>query len=164
MEIQAVTADVKASRGTVLTNPQRGMNIARSSRHVGRLYVQNQIHAHELVRLTRHTTFLGNGLAFIDFGSRVGHIRNAHAAGDDWYREMFIQSSSFTASAVTATTVVKVGTATLTAVMMVTPLGPIALIAAGVFIAGSAATAAFGIDSVIKANAGNAYDKIMESL
>lgn len=52
------------------------------------LYIQNQTNAHQLVRLTKNTKLLPNGIAVIDFSIRVGHIKNAHAAGDDWYRVM----------------------------------------------------------------------------
>lgn len=164
VEVQAITADVKSRRGVVLTNQQRGLNIASSSRRPDRLYVQNQVLAHQLVRLTKHTKSLGNGVAFIDFGSRVGHIQNVHAAGEDWHREMFIQSSSFAASAGSAAAVVKVGTATLAAVMMITTLGPVLLVVSGVVIAGSAAAAALTMDDIITSNSGSWYDKIMETL
>jgi hypothetical protein len=43
---------------------------------------------------------LGNGLAVIDFGSRVGNIHNSYQAGGNWERDFFIESSSFAASAI----------------------------------------------------------------
>lgn len=163
-EIRAITSDVKSRRGLVLTNHQRGLNIARNSRHSSKLYVQNQTNAHQLVRLTKHTKVFNNGIAVIDFSSRVGHIKNAHAAGDDWYREMFIQSSSFAVSSISATVVSKVGVAGLGVLMMLTPVGPVALVLAGVAIAASAAATGIAANHIVMNDAGGVYDKVMETL
>lgn len=163
-EVRVITAGVKSRRGLVLTNHQRGLNIARSSRHPNKLYIQNQTNAHQLVRLTKHTKVFNNGIAVIDFSSRVGRIKNAHAAGDDWYREMFIQSSSFAVSSVSATAVAKVGVAGLGVLMMLTPVGPVALVIAGVAIVASAAATSIAANHIVMNDAGGVYDKVMEAL
>jgi hypothetical protein len=93
-ELQAVTAQVKSRHGTPLTNPQRGINIARSSRKAAKLNLTSGVQAQNLVRFTKSAKLLGNGLAVIDFGSRVGNIHNSYKAGGDWERDMFIESSS----------------------------------------------------------------------
>lgn len=163
-ELRAITAEVKARRGTALTRVERGLNIARSSRNTASLQVQNQAQAHQLVHFSQHAKMLGNGLAVIDFGSRTGRIHNAYTAGDDWHREMFVQSSSFALSAGAATGMVKIGVAGLGALMMITTLGPVVLVASGVVIAGSAAAAAIGMDYAVSKRSGGLYDRIMEAL
>ncbi|SDU06319.1 hypothetical protein [Halopseudomonas salegens] len=163
-EISAITADIKARRGTALTRLERGLNIARSSRNTNSLQIRNQAHAHQLVRFSQHAKLFGDKLAIIDFGSRIGHIHTEHMAGGDWHREMFKQSLSFAASAGTATAVVKFGLAGLGALMLITPLGPIILVGAGIAIAGTAAYAAMKADDIFLNNSGGWYDQLMEKL
>lgn len=160
-EMRVVKARSQARRGTPLTRAERGLNIARSSRHADKLYVANQAQAHNLVRFTRHAKVLGNGLAAIDFGSRIGKIHTSHLAGDNWHREMFVQSTSFTLGVLSGAAVVKGGLALLAAF---TPVGLVGLIAAGAAIAGSGAAAGFAGDLFTKARAGEWYDAIMDWL
>ena len=160
-EMRAVTAGSQARRGTPLTRAERGLNIARSSRHADKLYVANQANAHNLVRFTRHAKVLGNGLAAIDFGSRVGKIHTAHLAGENWHREMFVQSSSFLAATGASIGAVKGGLILLTAF---TPVGLVGLIVGGASIAAGAAGAAVAASQVIEEYSGSWYDGIMEWL
>ncbi|WP_062271148.1 hypothetical protein [Endozoicomonas arenosclerae] len=157
-ELKVVSGQVKARRGTPLTNADRATNIAKSSRNVAKLNVTNQVQANNLVKLSKQAKFLGNGLAVIDFGSRVGNIHNSYQAGGNWERDLFIESSSFAASAITGTAVVNVGGAALGFLMVATPV----LIVGGVAVAGAAAAASIGMNSYVKENSGNLYDDIMK--
>ena len=163
-ELALVNSGVKARKGTPLTNFERGTNIARDSRNIARLRVANQLQAHDLVRFTQHAKLLGNGLAVIDFGSRIGNIRNEYRAGGEWERELFIESSSFAASAITGVTAANVGAAALTFLVAATPIGWVGLIVGGVAVAGVAAAASMGMNSAIKSNSGGWYDSIMHWL
>jgi hypothetical protein len=163
-ELKVVSGRVKARRGTPLTNVDRATNIARSSRNVAKLNVTSQIQANNLVKLSKHAKFLGNGLAVIDFGGRVGNIHNSYQAGGNWERDMFIESSSFAASAVTATAVVNVGGAALMFLVVATPIGWVGLIVGGVAVAGTAAAASIGMNNAVKNNSGTWYDSIMKSI
>ena len=71
-ELKAVTAANKARKGTPLSSVKRATNIANSSRDITKLEVTSQAQAHNLLKFTKHAKVLGNGLAMIDFGSRVG--------------------------------------------------------------------------------------------
>jgi len=146
-------------RGTPLTNPNRGINIARSSRNIVKLNVTSQIQASNLVKFSRQAKFLGNGLAVIDFGSRIGSIHNSYQSGGNWERDLFIESSSFAASASTGIAVVNAGLAIM---MIATPVGWIGLIIGGLAVAGTAAVASIGMNSVFKDNSGSWYDAIMD--
>ncbi|QUM87335.1 hypothetical protein HWV03_14665 [Moritella sp. 36] len=112
-ELKAVTGANKSARGTPLTSGTRATNIARSSRNVAKLNIVSQVQTSNLVKFSQYTKFLGNGLAVIDFGGRVGNIHNSYKAGGNWEREMFIESSSFALSALTGTAVVNAGSAAL---------------------------------------------------
>ena len=155
-------ANVKARRGTPLSSATRATNIAQSSRNVAKLNVTSQTQAHNLVKFTQHAKFLGNGLAVIDFTSRVGSIHNEYKAGEEWERELFIESSSFAASALTGAAVVNVGTAALGLLVVATPVGWIGLIVGGVAVAGTAAVASIRVNNVVKSNSGGVYDSIMK--
>ncbi len=160
-ELNAINAGVKARRGTPLSSATRATNIARSSRNVVKLDVTSQAQAHNLVKFTQHAKFLGNGLVVIDFTSRVGNIHNEYEAGGEWERELFIESSSFAASAVAGTIAVKAGLAIL---MVATPVGWIGLIAGGVAVAGAAAATSMATNYAVKKDAGGLYDSIMRSI
>ncbi|MCG6202273.1 hypothetical protein [Psychromonas antarctica] len=159
--MKVVTSQVKSSRGTPLTNFDRGANIARSSRNIAKLDLANVVQADNIVKFAKQAKFLGNGLAVIDFGSRVGNVHNSYKAGGNWEREMFIESSSFAATAITGTVAVDAGLALL---VFATPVGWFALVVGGLAVAGVAAAASMGMNSLIKNNAGNTYDALIKSL
>lgn len=161
-ELKVVSGQVKARRGTPLTSADRATNIAHSSRNVAKLNVTTQIQANSLVKLSRQAKFLGNGLAVIDFGSRVGNVHNSYQAGGNWEREMFIESSSFALSAIAGATAVNVGSAALGFFVVATPVGWVGLIVGGVVVAGAAAVASMGMNQIVKEDAGGVYDSIMK--
>ena len=130
-ELNAVTAQIKAKRGIPLNNAKRSINIAKSSRNVAKLDVTSQIQANKIVRFSKQAKILGNGLAVIDFASRVGNVQNSYQAGEKWERNLFIESSSFATSAVTGSVAVNVGGAALTFLVAATPIGWIGLIIGG---------------------------------
>lgn len=163
-ELNAINAGIRARKGTPLSSATRATNIARSSRNVAKLNVTSQIQAHNLVKFTQYAKLLGNGVAVIDFTSRVGNIQNAYKTGGEWERELFIESSSFAASAITGVVAVDVGTAALTLLIVATPIGWVGLVIGGVTVAASAASASIWANGQVKSNSGNWYDAIMNWL
>jgi len=164
LEVKSVTSQINSRRGTPISNFRRGSNIARSSRSVAKLDLINSVHADNVVKFTKHAKFLGNGLAVIDFGGRVGNIHNSYKAGADWEREMFIESTSFVASAATGIGVVNAGAAALTFLVIATPVGWVGLIIGGVAVAGTAAAASITANNIVKEDAGGVYDFIMKKV
>ncbi|WP_281561171.1 hypothetical protein [Thalassomonas sp. RHCl1] len=160
-EMESVTAQVKSRRGTALSNIERGKNIARSSRNVTKLDVTSQAQASELVQLTKYTKFLGNGLAVIDFTSRVGNIQNTHRAGGNWHRQLFIESSAFTISAIAGTVTINAGVHGLSLLLAATPIGWVGLVIGGAFVVGAAAGASMYGNYKLTNNSGKYYDEIM---
>ena len=150
-ELNSVTAGIKASqKGIPLTNSTRAMNIARSSRTAIKLELSSQVQASQLSRFGKNVKFLGNGLAVIDFASRVGSIQNSYSAGENWERELFVESSSFAFSAMA-------GSLVISFITVATPVGWVGLII-------GAAAVSMGTNLLVKENAGNKYDQIMEWL
>lgn len=160
-ELNAINVGVKAQRGTPLSSATRATNIARSSRNIAKLNVTSQIQANNLVKFTQHTKFLGNGIAVIDFTSRVGNINNEYKADGEWERELFVESSSFAASAVAGSIAAKAGLGLL---MIATPVGWVGLIVGGVAVAGTAAAVSMGVNGLVKENSGSWYDSIMKAI
>ncbi len=163
-ELQTVAGRIKSSRGTPLTSAQRAINIARDSRSIAKLQVANQAQANNLVKFTKHTKLLGNGLAVIDFGSRVGNIHTTYKAGGNWEREMFVESSSFAASAGAGIFAVNAGTAVLGLVLVATPVGWVGLVVGGIAVAGVATAASIATNNQFKQRSGLWYDNIMKWL
>jgi hypothetical protein len=160
-ELKVITGQIKSRRGSPLSSANRATNIAESSRNVAKLNVTNQIQANNIVKLSKQAKFLGGGLAVIDFGGRAGSIHTSYKAGGDWERDMFIESSSFAASAITGTVAVNAGAAVLTLLIVATPVGWVGLIIGGATVAASAAGASIWVNGQIKENSGDWYDGIM---
>jgi len=124
----------------------------------------SQVQASHLMKFSQKAKLLSNGLVVIDFGSRIGNIRNSYQAGENWERELFIESSSFSASAITGTAVVNAGGATLGFLMVATPVGWVGLIVGGIAVAGVAAYSSIRVNSTFKENGGAWYNSTMSSL
>ena len=75
---------------------------------------------------------------------------------------MFIESSSFAASALTGTAIINAGGAVLMFLIVATPIGWVGIIVGGAAIAGTAATASIGMNNAIKDNSGGWYDSLMK--
>lgn len=159
-EFNAITTRVKAKRGTPISNPQRAMNIAQSSRNVAKLEVTSNIQANNLIQFAKYTSYLGNGLALIDFSSRVGNIYNEYQVEGDWERELFVESLSFAASTYTASSIVTAGA---TLIMVATPTGW-AIIVGGLLLTGTAAAASITMNNFLKKHGSQIYNYLMNRL
>lgn len=161
-ELAAITLRNRSRKGSPFTNVTRASNMARSSRNVSRLNLVDQAQAHKVAKFAQHAKVLGNGLAVIDFGSRIGHVHNSYKAGENWERELFIESSSFVASAGTGLFAAKVGAAAFGFMVAATPVGWIGLIIGGLAIASVAASASIGMNYLAKDKSGPLYDRMMD--
>ncbi len=103
----------------------------------------------------------GNGLAVIDFGSRIGDIHNEYEAGGDWERKMFIESTSFATSAAAGVITAKLGASALLFIVSATPVGWVGMLIGGALLVGMAAGTSMGVNSYLKENSGAWYDGIM---
>jgi len=135
-EINVTAGQAGSRRGTPITNPQRALNIATSSRTTTKLNVSSQVEANNLVRFTKHAKYLGNGLAVIGFGSRAGKVHSSYKEGGSWERELFRESLGFAGSAGLGMLTVNVG---LRLLIFATPYGWAWLVAGGVATTAAAA-------------------------
>ena len=87
-------------------------------------------------------------------GSRIGNVQTTYKADGNWEKELFIESSSFVASAVTGTIAVKAGAAGLVFLTVATPVGWVGLIV-------TAAVVSMGMNHLIEKRSGGWYDDIM---
>jgi len=149
-----MTAGVqRASRkGTPLRNRTRALNIARSSRSIKKLELVSTLQAGKLARFSKYGKALGTGVVAIDFASRIGNVQITYKADGNWERELFVESSSFTLSALAGTATAKAGVAFF---VVATPVGWVGLIVL-------AAAASMGINHIVKEESGGVYDSIME--
>ncbi len=161
-ELNAINHRIKSRRGTPLSSVERAINISKSSRNVTKLSITDQIQANNLFKFSKHANYLGNGLAVIDFTSRVGNIHNSYRVGENWERELFIESSSFALGAGSGIIAVNAGTAALGILIAATPIGWVGLIVGGLAVAGTAAAVSMGVNDYTKEKSGSVYDSIMK--
>ncbi|BBA36161.1 uncharacterized protein sS8_4231 [Methylocaldum marinum] len=89
---------------------------------------------------------------------------SSYQAGVNGERELFIESSSFAASAIAGTAAVNIGSAALGFLVLATPVGWVGLIVGGVAVAGVAAATSIWTNNIIKNNAGDVYDSILNRI
>ncbi len=91
----------------------------------------------------------------------MSNVYNSYKVDGEWERDLFIESSSFAASALAGVAVVNAGTVALGFLMVATPIGWVGLIVGGVAVAGAAAGSSMWTNSQLKSNSGDWYDGIM---
>lgn len=160
-ELSMLTQKIRARKGIPLTNQERGLNIARSSRNVTKLDLANQVEASRVIKLAKATRIVGNGLAVVDFGLRATNVYDSYKEGKNWERDLFVESSSFAASAYLGSAVLDAGIGFL---IMATPIGWLGLIIGGVVVIGAAAYTGYKMNAIAKENAGGIYDRIMQKV
>ena len=159
LEVELATAGKKIRKGHPLMNATRARHIAESGRSIAKLELISQIEAQNLVNFSKYTQLLGNGLAVIDFTSRIGAIHNTYKAGGNWEKKMFVEGSGFAMGAITGAAMVKGGLALLA---LATPAGWVYLIGAGIAITAAAAAASMVADGQTKGWAKRNYDGILD--
>ncbi|VAW87253.1 hypothetical protein MNBD_GAMMA17-1699, partial [hydrothermal vent metagenome] len=134
-----------------LNNHQRAMNIARSSRHIKRLELTNDIEARAIGQFSKAAKVIGKGIIVLDLGVRAYDVNNVREAGGDWERAAFKESISFVGSSVASASIIATG---VTIFVAMTPVGWVALIA-------TAATVALIANGSIKEHSDSWYDEII---
>jgi len=166
-EMQAVTTASKARKGISLTSSTRAMNIAKSSRNITKLNLVGQIEASRLVKYVKGAKFIGNGLAVLNFGAGVADSRKSYKSGENWEKEMFVESATFAFSAGAGTIAAGAGEAVLTFLLVATPVDWLGLIWGGVAVigvTGAVAGASIWAGNISKDRSGSFYDKIMNTI
>lgn len=134
------------------------MIIVSDSRNVTKLNLTSALETSRLVSFTRYAGLLGNGVAAIDLSSRGGAVYSSYNEGGNWYRDLFIESSSFALSTIAGAVIVKGG---LTLLLAATPVGWVALVVGGLAVVGIATAGSFAANKLVKENSGLVYDGLM---
>lgn len=154
-EMRRFSAKANARRGTVMTNSQRAVNIAKSSRKTASIRVTDAQQAQRLSRFASGLKFVGNGLVVLDAASRVGTVVDAKNQGKDWQKvavqESVGMSTGFLAGGYAAGATI----GALTFVLGATPVGWVIAVGVGL-------TVGFGAGSITnelsKSAVGDLYD------
>ncbi len=161
--LASVTKHSRSRKDTPLHSIKRALHLARDSRRITKLNITNHVQANNLVMLSKNMTFFGFGMAVIDLGSRTGNIHNSAQAGENWERQLFIESLCLGGSAIAGGAVAKAGSAALTLLVTATPITWIGLIICGAVVAGAVAGTAIWANQYLQNNGRYIYDSIMSS-
>ncbi len=148
---------IKASaRGNIWSNPQRGINIAKSARSSAPLQLSSLANIQHLRKLEQGANIAGKAIIALDAGLRIDSVYSDYKAGKDWQRRAVVETTGFalgTAAGIGA------GSAVVTAgvgiAIAMGPVGWVILIGAGLgagFIFGK------GGDLLGKSVSGQLYD------
>ena len=160
-ELEVARRRMSARYRALSSNEQRLADLVRHTRRVSRLDVASRLESSQLAKLGRGAHYLGGGLTALDFGSRVVDIHAEYRAGGDWTKKMFVESTSFAVSTGAGSLVASAGLANLGIAVAATPVGWVLIV---VVLAAAVAGATLLSDHLIRAHAGDAYDRIMEWL
>ena len=148
------------NRGSALSSAQRGINVAthRKYRH---LHIENGKQAMQLSRLAKGINYAGNGMIILDAGIRVNRVHSSYNNGEDWHKELSMQTTGFgTGAAIgilagrASTTLLTTG---LTAIGLT--LGPVGwLVIIGTSVAAGYYAGKYA-DKLAQGAAGKIYDK-----
>ena len=153
------TAGVQCAsrKGTPLLNRTRALNIACSSRSIKKLELVSTLQAGKLARFSKYGKVSGNGLIIVDVASRISNVQNEYKTDGNWERELFVESSSFAASALTGKTAMSAGVRALMFLTVATPAGWVGLIVVS-------AAASMAANYIVKEESGGWYDDILNWL
>jgi len=158
VELNKYMGNVKASRrGTVWSNPERGINIAKGARNVRPLDLSSTRAFEIIKRFEKVANVGGKGIIMFDAYLRVDSVYADYTAGKDWQRSAVMETAGFgfgTAAGIYVGT--NVVTAALGVTLLATPVGWFFVIGAG--LAAGYGAAKFG-DWASKQAAGYAYDQ-----
>jgi len=143
-------------RGTIMTNADRAIGMAKGAKTYQPLNISNGAQFSKVLNFSKVANYAGKGALIFDAGIRVKGVRAHKEAGKDWQRKAVMETTGFglgaAAGAFTGTAII---TSTVGIALMATPVG-------WVFVIGTGITAGYfmakGFDTIGKGVAGYAYD------
>ncbi|WP_281556821.1 hypothetical protein [Thalassomonas sp. RHCl1] len=156
-ELNKYMGNATASRrGTVWSNPQRGINIAKSARNAKSIELSTTRSFEIIKRFEKAANIGGKGIILLDAGFRGEDVYLDYKAGKDWQRRAVVETTGFGFSTAAGAWVGStVTTAAVSLLMVSTPLGWAFVIGAGLTAGYAAAKTG---DWIGKGLAGNIYD------
>lgn len=157
VQLQRLLGEVSARRGTPLSNPQRAINIARSSRNAAALAIETTSEVRAISRFATGLKGAGTGFVILDAGVRANTVYNDYQAGKDWQRSAVVETTSMGFSVATAAVTTDAVIAAGIAIgLCATPVGWVVAIGLGAVAAYFSASAVNGVTANL---AGQLYDK-----
>ncbi len=133
-ELQRFMSVNRASRrGTVWSNPNRGINIAKSARHSAKLDISSTAEFNKIKRIENTGRWLGNGMILLDGAFRANKIYSDYKNNKDWQRSLSTELASFGASTATGILVGSIVTTSLSTLLMLTPYGWVVALGIGLY-------------------------------
>ncbi|WDE13496.1 hypothetical protein [Thalassomonas haliotis] len=157
-ELNKYMGSAKAGRrGTVWSNPERGVNLAKSARNAKPIDLSSTRSFAVIKRFEKVARRGGKGIILLDAGIRAVNVYDESEAGNDWQRSTVLEVTGFGASTAAGALVgTHVVSAALGVAMLSTPVGWFFVIGAGLAAGYSAAKLG---DWAGKQVAGYAYDQ-----
>ncbi|WDE13507.1 hypothetical protein [Thalassomonas haliotis] len=157
VELNKYMGVAKASRrGTVWSNPERGINIAKGARNAQPIDLSSTRAFEIIKRFEKAANWGGKGVIAFDAGWRGYNVYQDYEAGKDWQRSAVMQTTGFglstAAGAVVGGAVVKAG---LGIAMLATPAGWVFVVGSALVLGFAAAKTGDGLGQWL---AGLAYD------
>jgi TM2 domain-containing membrane protein YozV len=146
----------KGSKGSIWSNAQRGMGLARGARTDAPLKLNNTNEIAKLGRFSKNVKFGGNGLLFLDAGFRGLDVYSDYNEGKDWQRSLVTQTAGFGFAGAGGLYMGQVATAAATVFLASTPFGWVIVIGVGLAVGYGVAKVG---DEFGKNFAGYVYDK-----
>ncbi|QLE84481.1 hypothetical protein FLM48_04880 [Shewanella sp. Scap07] len=143
-------------RGNVWTNPNRGIAIAKTSRHPAKLNLTSTNSFNSIRRFEAGAKLFGGGMIVLDAGIRARSVREDFYAGRDWHRSAVVETTGFGLGTAAGLWVgSQVVMSALGVALLATPVGWV-LAVGGAIAMGTLASVA--LDEVGQFIAGSAYD------
>lgn len=125
-EIQRIIATNAAKagrRGTVWTNPERAMGLARGSKTDAAIRLQSSHNFKRVQQFQRGANVLGKGVIALDAGLRISKVHETFQAGGDWQRELSREMTGLSFGVLAGSAVGGYLTTSLTLLLVATPFG-----------------------------------------
>ncbi|WDE06961.1 hypothetical protein SG34_008755 [Thalassomonas viridans] len=162
-ELTKYMGNAKASaRGTPWSNPDRAINIAKSSRTTTPIELYNAKEMQMVKDFGLVGKLAGPGLLIIDTGIRVGNVHLDYLSGKDWQRSLVTEATSFGLSGIAGTAGGSVGATLGAAAISFLNVGLLATPTGWLLVIGTALAMGYGSaklgDWFGKISSGTIYD------
>lgn len=129
--IMATNAAKTGKRGTVWTNPERAMGLARGSKTDAAIQLQSSHNFKRVQQFQRGANVLGKGVIALDAGLRISKVHDTYQVGGDWQRELSREMAGFGFGVAAGAYFGAAATTALTFALIATPAGWVVAILGG---------------------------------
>ncbi|TMP07598.1 hypothetical protein CWC11_06070 [Pseudoalteromonas sp. S3178] len=121
-------------RGTVWSNPKRGVHIAKSARHSTKLDISSTAELNKIKRLENNARWLGYGMIAFDAVVRGVSVYSDYKNGNDWHRSISAEMAGFGVSTLAGIYTATATTTALSTILMLTPYGWVVAVGIGLLV------------------------------